>query len=156
LQIPNVFGAEAHVCRGAAIRWSRRASNSQPGHVMTNKRKDRPTAIRTVLPFVFRHWRNQPWLGTGLALAMVAATVSDLFMPVFAGKLVDAISRGQSDFEAAKAGALFAFGAIIALGLAQITFRHFGLWAIVPFTLRVMSDIVRNAFHLIQRFSTDW
>ena len=120
------------------------------------KRKDRPTAIRTVLPFVFRHWRNQPWLGSGLALAMVGATVSDLFMPLFAGKLVDAITQGQTDFEAAKSGALFAFGAIIALGVTQITFRHFGLWAIVPFTLRLMSDMVRDAFHLIERFSTDW
>jgi ATP-binding cassette subfamily B protein len=123
---------------------------------MIEKRKDRPTAIRTVLPFVFRHWRKQPWLGSGLALAMVGATVSDLFMPVFAGKLVDAITLGQTDLEAAKSGALFAFGAILALGVVQITCRHFGLWAIVPFTLRVMSDIARDAFHLIQRFSTDW
>ena len=95
---------------------------------MIEKRKERPTAIRTVLPFAFRHWRNQPWLGSGLALAMVGATVSDLFMPLFAGKLVDAITLGQTDFEAAKSGALFAFGAIIALGLVQIACRHFGLW----------------------------
>jgi ATP-binding cassette, subfamily B, bacterial len=124
--------------------------------MIKKNRKDRPTAIRTVLPFAFRHWRNQPWLGSGLALAMVGATVSDLFMPLFAGKLVDAIALGASDFEAAKSGAIFAFGAIIALGLAQITCRHFGLWAIVPFTLRVMSDMARDAFHLVQRFSTDW
>jgi ATP-binding cassette, subfamily B, bacterial len=123
---------------------------------MIKTRKDRPTAIRTVLPFVFRHWRKQPWLGSGLALAMVGATVSDLFMPLFAGRLVDAIALGASDFDAAKSGATFAFGAIIALGLAQITGRHFGLWAIVPFTLRVMSDMARDAFHLVQRFSTDW
>src|SRR5262249_4306781 len=141
--------------RGAAIRWSRRAS-AQPEHVMIQNRKDRPTAIRTVLPFVFRHWRKQPWLGSGLALAMVGATVSDLFMPVFAGRLVDAIAHGASDFDAAKSGAIMAFAAIIALGLVQITCRHFGLWAIVPFTLRVMSDMARDAFHLIQRFSTDW
>ena len=123
---------------------------------MIQNRKDRPAAIRTVLPFVFRHWRKQPWLGSGLALAMVGATVSDLFMPLFAGRLVDAIALGASDFAAAKSGAIWAFGAIIALGLVQITCRHFGLWAIVPFTLQVMSDIARDAFHLVQRFSTDW
>jgi ATP-binding cassette subfamily B protein len=123
---------------------------------MIDRRKERPTAIRTVLPFVFRHWRKQPWLGSGLAIAMVGATVSDLFMPVFAGRLVDAITLGATDFEAAKAAAIQAFACIIALGLVQITCRHFGLWAIVPFTLRVMSDIARDAFHLIQRFSTDW
>jgi ATP-binding cassette, subfamily B, bacterial len=123
---------------------------------MIKQRKERRTAIRMVLPFVFRHWRNQPWLGSGLAAAMVGATVSDLFMPLFAGRLVDAIALGATDFEAAKSGATLAFACIIALGLVQITCRHFGLWAIVPFTLRVMSDMARNAFHLVQRFSTDW
>ncbi len=123
---------------------------------MIKQRKDRRTAIRMVLPFVFRHWRNQPWLGSGLALAMVGATVSDLFMPLFAGRLVDAIALGATDFEAAKSGAITAFASIIGLGLVQIMFRHFGLWAIVPFTLRVMSDMARDAFHLVQRFSTDW
>src|SRR5688500_17497678 len=105
---------------------------------MIDKRKDRRTAIRMVLPFVFRHWRNQPCAGSGLALAMIGATVSALFMPLFAGRLVDAIALGATDFEAAKAGATWAFAAIIGLGLVQITCRHFGLWAIVPFTLRVM------------------
>ncbi len=75
---------------GAGLRFA------QPEHVMIKNRKDRPTAIRMVLPFVFRHWRNQPWLGSGLALAMVGATVSDLFMPLFAGRLVDAIALGAT------------------------------------------------------------
>src|SRR5215211_6001121 len=76
-------------------------------------------------------------------------------MPVFAGRLVDAITRGQIDFEAAKSGALFAFGAILALGVVQITCRHFGLWAIVSLS-RSTAHMARDAFHLIQRFSTDW
>ncbi len=34
---------------------------------------------------------------------------------------------------------------------------HFiGLQAIVPFTLRIMSDVAQNAFLRVQRFSTDW
>ena len=37
--------------------------------------RSRATAIRMVLPFVFRHWRNQPWLGGGLSLAIVGATL---------------------------------------------------------------------------------
>ena len=31
-----------------------------------------------------------------------------------------------------------------------------GLQAIVPFTLRIMSDVARDAFMRVQRFSTDW
>jgi len=34
--------------------------------------------------------------------------------------------------------------------------RQIGLRAIVPFTLRIMSDVARDAFMRVQRFSTDW
>ena len=49
-----------------------------------------------------------------------------------------------------------AFGAIVALGLASMILRLLGLQAIVPFTLRIMSDVSRDAFMRVQRFSTDW
>ncbi|MHC2189141.1 hypothetical protein ACVJF1_001774 [Bradyrhizobium diazoefficiens] len=34
--------------------------------------------------------------------------------------------------------------------------RFTGLQAIVPFTLKTMSDVARGAFMRVQRFSTDW
>ena len=34
--------------------------------------------------------------------------------------------------------------------------RLIGLQAIVPFTLKIMSDVARDAFMRVQRFSTDW
>ena len=49
-----------------------------------------------------------------------------------------------------------AFGAIVALGLSSIALRMIGLQALVPFTLRIMSDVAREAFMRLQRFSTDW
>ena len=44
----------------------------------------------------------------------------------------------------------------MALGLASMILRLIGLQAIVPFTLRIMSDVSRDAFMRVQRFSTDW
>ena len=44
----------------------------------------------------------------------------------------------------------------MALGLASMLLRLIGLQAIVPFTLRIMSDVARDAFMRLQRFSTDW
>ena len=49
--------------------------------------------MRDVLAFLFRHWRREAWLVTGVACSMVVATIADLFMPVFAGRMVDAIDR---------------------------------------------------------------
>src|SRR3954468_19448804 len=122
---------------------------------MTAHLNQRPAAIRVVLPFLFRHWRNQP---TGAALvtgSLLGATVADLFMPVFSGHLVDAMATGASD-PAARRAAFIAFGAIVALGLISVILRLIGLKAIVPFTLRIMTEVARDAFMRVQRFSTDW
>src|SRR5450631_1499922 len=122
---------------------------------MTAQIKARPTAIRVVLPFVFRHWLNQPLRAGVVAGGLLGATVADLFMPLFSGRLVDALTHGATD-PAARSAAISAFGAIVALGLASVTLRQTGLHAIVPFTLRIMSDVSRDAFMRVQRFSTDW
>jgi ATP-binding cassette, subfamily B, bacterial len=122
---------------------------------MTASRNKRPAAIRVVLPFVFRHWLGQRVGAAIVAGGMLGATVADLFMPVFSGHLVDAMTSAASD-PVARHAAWSAFGAIVALGLVSVTLRLIGLHAIVPFTLRIMSDVARDAFIRVQRFSTDW
>src|ERR1700756_3297379 len=120
---------------------------------MTVPINKRPTAaIRVVIPFVFRHWLNQPAAALTVIGGLLGATAADLFMPVFSGRLVDALTRGP----AARHAALCAFGAIVALGLLSMILRLTGLQAIVPFTLRIMSEVARDAFVRVQRFSTDW
>jgi ATP-binding cassette, subfamily B, bacterial len=130
-------------------------ARAQPDDTMTASVSKRPTAIRVVIPFVFRHWLNQPVGATIVAGGLLGATVADLFMPLFSGHLVDAVTLGASD-PAARTAAFAAFGAIVALGLVSMILRLIGLQAIVPFTLRIMSDVSRDAFMRVQRFSTDW
>jgi ATP-binding cassette subfamily B protein len=122
---------------------------------MTAQLNKRPAAIRAVLPFVFRHWLKQPAGAALVTGGFVGATVADLFMPLFSGHLVDALTLGASD-PAARRAAFTAFGAIVALGLLSMLLRLAGLHTIVPFTLRIMSDVSREAFMRVQRFSTDW
>jgi ATP-binding cassette, subfamily B, bacterial len=122
---------------------------------MTASRNERPAAIRVVLPFVFHHWLKQPAMAAAIVAGFLGATVADLFMPVFSGQLVDAMTAGASD-PAARRAAYTAFAGIVGLGLASIVLRLVGLYGIVPFTLRIMSDVARDAFTRVQRFSTDW
>jgi ATP-binding cassette subfamily B protein len=122
---------------------------------MTTAINREPAAIRVVIPFVFRHWLNQPAAALTVAGGLLGATVADLFMPVFSGHLVDALTRGAAE-PAARQAASSAFGAIVALGLLSMILRLAGLQAIVPFTLRIMSNVARDAFMRVQRFSTDW
>src|SRR3954467_8030234 len=122
---------------------------------MTAHLDQRPAAIRVVLPFVFRHWLRQPASAALVGGSLLGATVADLFMPVFSGHLVDAMTSGASD-AAARRAAFIAFAGIVTLGLGSLILRLIGLRSIVPFTLRIMSDVSRDAFMRVQRFSTDW
>ena len=77
---------------------------------MTAQNKNRPAAIRVVIPFVFRHWLEQPSRAAFVAGGLLGATAADLFMPLFSGHLVDALTQGAAD-PAARRAALIAFGA---------------------------------------------
>jgi ABC-type branched-subunit amino acid transport system ATPase component len=98
---------------------------------MTAPIDKRPAAIGVVIPFVLRHWLNQPVLALTVAGGLLGATVADLFMPVFSGHLVDALTRGAAE-PAARHDALRAFVWIVALGLLSMILRLIGLRAIVP------------------------
>src|ERR1700674_1039885 len=122
---------------------------------MTAEANKRAAAIRVVIPFVLHSWLNHSPTAATVAGGLLGATVADLFMPLFSGHLVDAVTLGASD-PAARRAAFTAFCAIVALSLVSMTLRLVGLQAIVPFTLRIMSDASRDAFMRVQRFSTDW
>ncbi|KFC67480.1 ABC transporter related protein [Bosea sp. LC85] len=84
---------------------------------------------------------------------MMAATAADLFMPLYAGRLVDAVAgEGASALDAA----LWALGAMLVLGAVSVLFRHLGFIGITGMTLRTMSETAQEAFARLQRFSTDW
>ena len=61
---------------------------------MTTTQRNKPAAIRVVIPFVTRHWLKQPWLTATVASGLLGATIADLFMPLFSGHLVDALTLG--------------------------------------------------------------
>ncbi len=109
-------------------------------------------ALRDVLFFTFGHWAPHRWLVAAIALAMSLATVTEVFVPLFAGRLIDALAQGPSGARAA----LTALAAMIGLGLTMVSLRHCAWWGVVPLTLGMMRNAARDAFHRVQRFSTDW
>ncbi len=111
--------------------------------------------IRAVLAFSFRHWRKQLVLGGLIAGAMVVSTFADLLVPVYSGKLVDAIAAGF-DAPSARGTAIGALAVILGLGLFALMLRHFAFLGIIRFTMKMMIDVARDGFWRIQRFSTDW
>jgi ATP-binding cassette subfamily B protein len=110
----------------------------------------RANVLRNVLLFTFRHWLRRPLIVALCTLAMIAGTMTEIFVPMLAGQLIDAVAAGD------RAAAIHAFAVMSALGLAMVLLRHLGWWAIVPLTLGMMRDVAQEAFARVQRLSTDW
>ena len=133
------------------------ASTQDAKTIMTRFRIDlRGGAFRSVLGFTWTHWQRQPVRLTLITAAFLAATLADVLTPLYAGRLVDAVaSRSASDPTAWNA-AIAAFTALIGLAMGALLLRHLGFMGIIELTLKMMADIGADAFHRVQRFSTDW
>jgi ATP-binding cassette subfamily B protein len=119
---------------------------------MVKARAQGSQALRNVLSFTFKYWAEHKWLAVAVALSMMLATLTEVVVPVYAGRLVDALAQGR---EAADV-ALHAFIVMASLGLTMVVLRHLAWWSVVPFTLRIMRKVAQGAFQRVQRFSTDW
>jgi len=113
-------------------------------------------AMRDVLAFLFRHWRREAWIVTGIALCMTTATVADLLLPVFSGQLVDAIALHSAVRASALHTAAQAIVIMAVLGAVVMGMRYVALAGIIRLTLRLMTCFAGDAFWRVQRFSTDW
>jgi ATP-binding cassette subfamily B protein len=109
-----------------------------------------------VLAFLFRRWAEHKRLVAATAGAMVLATLTDVFLPIYAGNLVTAVTDASANRPAALHGALVALAVMAALGAAQTALRYTVFRSIVRLTLHNMADVARAAFYRVQRFSSDW
>ena len=112
--------------------------------------------MREVLTFLLRHWRRDAWLVSGVALSMVAATIADLFMPVFAGRMVDAVALHAGTHRQALHAALSALATMLVFGGILVAGRHLALMGVTRLNIRLMARMASDAFYRVQRFSTDW
>src|SRR5690606_29805523 len=110
-------------------------------------------AYRKVLSFIFRRWGEQPWRVAAMFTAFTVATVLDVLTPLYAGQLVEAVSKGEAG---ALEVALSAFAMLVGLGLGAVVIRQIAFMQLIQFTLKMMADVAQAAFARVQRFSTDW
>src|SRR5882757_253261 len=95
----------------------------------------RNSAMRDVLTFLFRHWRREKVTVVATMASMAVATVADLLMPVYSGRLIDAIASSVAARPAAIHSALYAVAVMAGLGVVMVVGRHGGFLGIVRLTL---------------------
>ena len=119
-------------------------------------RKKSNNLMREVLAFVVSHWRREAWLVAAVAASMMTATIADLFMPVFAGRMVDAVANRAVPGQQAWYAALRALATMLMLGSVLVAGRHLALMNITRLNIRLMARLASDTFLRVQRFSTDW
>ncbi|PSJ43219.1 ABC transporter ATP-binding protein [Allosphingosinicella deserti] len=110
------------------------------------------SALRIVFAFAWGKWRRRPALAAGVSAAMSAATITEVFVPLFAGRMIDALGSGPDGADAA----WVTFGTIAALGVIMVVLRHLAWWGVVPLTQSNMRETAADAFYRVQRLSSDW
>lgn len=116
----------------------------------------RNNTISAVLAFLYEHWKRERKAVLAIAAWMAVATVADLFLPVFSGRMIDAITPQVAAQEHALHNALLAVVGMAVLGAVLIGSRHLAFRVTSGLTTRTMSRIASDAFWRVQRFSTDW
>ena len=113
-------------------------------------------AISAVFAFLYGYWKREWKAVAGIAASMTVATVADLFLPVYSGRLVDAIAPRSVPPDQAFHNALLAVGIMAILGVLLIIARHAAFIVLSGLTVRVISRIASDAFWRVQRLSTNW
>jgi ATP-binding cassette subfamily B protein len=108
-----------------------------------------------VFVFLFRHWAAHKPVVAVTAGAMLGATLTDVFLPLYAGDLVTDVSApGPRD--SLLHTAFITLIIMAGLGLSQTVLRFIVFRGIVRLTLHNMAEAARDAFYRVQRFSSDW
>jgi ATP-binding cassette subfamily B protein len=112
--------------------------------------------MAVVLRFLLQCWASHAGLVAIIAGAMIGATLTDVFLPVYAGNLVTAVSVAASHRAGAVRGAITAVIIMTGLGASQAVLRYVVFLNIVKLTLVNMQEVAQGAFWRVQRFSADW
>ena len=117
--------------------------------------KDRIT-YKDVTRFSWHYWRRRPLAGVALLVLMMLATAVDVFIPVYAGRIVDVLTTGAPGQASTLEDALFYLGVFAALALVfnLLRWASVSLWA--WFAVQCLQEILTEAMRKVQRFSADW
>ncbi len=111
---------------------------------------------KDVLRYAWHYWHRRPKTGLAMIGLMLAATVVDVFVPVYTGRIVDSLIGSAAGNEAALRATLgyLAIFAVLAVTFNILRWAAISLWA--WFAVRAMYELLTEALNKVQRFSADW
>lgn len=120
------------------------------------EKKERQVSWNEVMRFAWHYWRPSKWLGAAAALLMLTSVSMDAVVPVYTGKIVDAMIGSKAGEASALDAAWSAFGIFVLLAFLHQAFRVGSLYFWNAFAVRSLRRVVVEGLHKVQRFSSDW
>ena len=111
---------------------------------------------RDVMRFACHYWGRRPRTGWLLAALMFAATMTDAFIPVYTGRIIDALVSHDATESGALDAAVHFLLIFVGLGLGHALLRSASSVVWNWFAVHNLYDILTDATRKVQRFSSDW
>ncbi|MGI9487937.1 MAG: ABC transporter ATP-binding protein [Geminicoccaceae bacterium] len=106
--------------------------------------------LRDVFAFSWRHWRRRPFTLAILCVGVIGATLAEISVPVFIGRMIDAL--GMADASAA----WWALVLILSCRLLFHVFHKGGDYIWCFLAIGIMRRIGADAFARVQSYSAEW
>ncbi|WP_116133450.1 ABC transporter ATP-binding protein [Tropicimonas sp. IMCC34043] len=106
------------------------------------------SAFARVFSFTFRLWMRQGGKVVAVLAVVLIATAADLCVPVFTGRLVQAVAAAETPWPA--------FAALLGLGALSVAAKIQSYFSIIELTIPSMRAAEAEAFAHVQRLPADW
>ena len=117
----------------------------------------RAQPFRDVLGFTFAHWAHHRVTVAAVIAGVLIMTMADVLLPIYAGRLIDAVAPAMlNQRDAALGDAIHALATMVGLGAVMLIMRHLAFVGVCRLTLRVMTRVAQEAFWRVQRFASEW
>ncbi|MDE1153983.1 MAG: ABC transporter ATP-binding protein [Micavibrio sp.] len=120
------------------------------------EKKERQVSYKDVTKYAMHYWGPNKGFGASAALLMLASVSMDAIVPVYTGKIVDAMTKTSLAPDAALAAAWSAFGIFALLAFLHQGLRICSMYCWNAFAVRNLYAIVNDGLNKVQRFSSDW
>lgn len=120
------------------------------------EKKERQVSAKEVLKFAWHYWRPSKWLGVASAALMLTSVSMDAIVPIYTGRIVDAMTGKVSGTDAAWQAAWAAFGMFVLLAFLHQALRIGSMYFWNAFAVRNLYRVVTDGLQKVQRFSSDW
>jgi ATP-binding cassette subfamily B protein len=111
---------------------------------------------KDIMRFAWHYWQKRVPMGIILVALMIVATIVDAFVPIYTGRIVDAMIAADPNNPEDLSEALNYLWIFMGLAASFQILRWISISMWAKFAVHCLYEILTDAMQKVQRFSSDW